>query len=297
MSIYDRDYMKSRVKERLLGMSTSASKVLIIANVVAFFFQAFGERLFGRDAFLNFFGLSFDALVSGKVWTLVSYAFMHGDIFHIFCNMLGLYFIGQYVERIIGNKKFYILYFSGAIFGGLLWLFLLSVQSSSEVLIGASASVMAVFSAFCYLYPPMPITFLLFFVIPISMRPMTMLKITVALETLGMLYSLAGGNAVVAYSAHLGGIITGLLFSVLLIRGNLRFIDDLRLPRITKRKKVSKSRGGNANDYSFKVNISSDEKSSDEIDRILDKITERGFSSLSESERETLRNARNELNK
>ena len=76
------------------------------------------------------------------------------------------------------------------------------------------------------------------------------------------------------------------------------FVDNLRMPKFPKSKKVqSDSRGGNATDYSFKVNISTNENSADEIDRILDKISESGFSSLTESERETLRKARNELNK
>ena len=81
MSIYDRDYMKERMREKISMISVSASKVLICANVVAFFLQAFGERIFGRAEFLSVFGLSIDSLASGKVWTLVSYAFMHGDIF------------------------------------------------------------------------------------------------------------------------------------------------------------------------------------------------------------------------
>ena len=298
MSIYDRDYMKANVREKFSMMSTSPSKVLIFANIVAFIFQAFGERIFGRDAFLNFFGLSLDSLMSGKVWTLISYAFMHGDIFHIFCNLLGLYFIGKYVERTVGNRRFYILYFAGAIFGGLLWLMFTAFGQTSEVLIGASAAVMAVFATFCYLYPPIPITFLLFFVLPISMRPMTMLKIASGFEVLGLLYSLAGGNAVVAYSAHLGGILTGLGFSYLLTNGKLMFVDDLRMPKFKRSKKdSSNTRGGNANDYSFKVNISSNTDSSDELDRILDKITESGFSSLTEAERDVLRRARDNLNK
>ena len=297
MSIYDRDYMKSYAKKRFSTIGESASKVLIVANIVAFFIQAFGERIFGRLEFLEFFGLSCNSLLSGKVWTLFTYAFMHGDLFHIFCNLLGLYFVGKYVERIVGNKKFYVLYFSGVIFGALAWLLLQKMTGTSESLIGASAGVMAVFSSFCFLYPPMPITFLLFFVIPISMRPMTMLKLTVGFELLGLVSSLLGSNSVVAYSAHLGGIVAGLLFSLSLIKGKLAFVENLKFPTMPKRDKTSASRGGRAKDYSFKVNISNDEKSDDEIDRILDKITKSGFSSLSESEREILRNARDHLNR
>ena len=106
MSIYDRDYMKERVREKFSTISVSASKVLICANIVAFFIQAFGERIFGRAEFLNFFGLSIDSLLSGKVWTLVSYAFMHGDIFHIFCmhkkmkHLYHLYCLAELIQNI-----------------------------------------------------------------------------------------------------------------------------------------------------------------------------------------------------
>ncbi len=267
----------------------SPSRILIFLNVVAFVIQAFGENAMG-GAFTQNFALSWQALLSGKIWTLITYSFLHGSLLHIFCNMVGLYFIGQFVEKFLGARKFYTLYFGGAVVGGLLWL-LFSI-GTPEILIGASAAVMSVFTVFCLFYPPMPITFLLFFIIPISMRPMTMLKITAGMEILGLLVSLAGGGSVVAYSAHLGGILAGFVFARLTQRGNLNFLDDFKISNFSKKRDF---RGGKASDYSFKVNISTSSKNDDEINRILDKISVSGFSSLSEREREVLRNASNSL--
>lgn len=294
MSIYDRDYMNRRPRRGFGGSGlriTSPVSALILFNVAVFFAEAVFDRINGSGAFFGIFGLSLSALEHGRVWTLITYSFLHADILHILCNMVGLYYIGKYVERVAGARKFLALYFGGALAGAALWLGMSALGQTREVLVGASASVMAVFSAFCLLYPPMPITFLLFFVLPISMKPLTMLKVAAGFETLGLLYSLAGGGAVVAYSAHLGGILAGLGFVALLRRGGLSFLDK---PFFEKRSAHS-SRGGRASDYVFKVDISEPKDLSKEVDRILDKINTDGFASLTQDERETLRRAKDAL--
>ncbi len=293
MSIYDRDYMNRRPRRGLGGLGlriTSPVSALILFNVAVFFAEAVFDRIYGAGSFFGIFGLSLSALEHGRVWTVLTYSFLHADILHILCNMVGLYYIGKYVERAAGTRKFLALYFGGALAGAALWLGMSAFGQTREVLVGASASVMAVFSAFCLLYPPMPITFLLFFVLPISMKPLTMLKVAAGFEILGLLYSLAGGDAVVAYSAHLGGILAGLGFVALLRRGGLSFLDG-----VPRRKTPGVSRGGRASDYVFKVNLSEPKDLSKEVDRILDKINAEGFASLTQDERETLRRAKDSL--
>lgn len=293
MSIYDRDYMNRRPRRGLGGLGlriTSPVSALILFNVAVFFAEAVFDRIYGAGSFFGIFGLSLSALEHGRVWTVLTYSFLHADILHILCNMVGLYYIGKYVERATGTRKFLALYFGGALAGAALWLGMSAFGQTREVLVGASASVMAVFSAFCLLYPPMPITFLLFFVLPISMKPLTMLKVAAGFEILGLLYSLAGGDAVVAYSAHLGGILAGLGFVALLRRGGLSFLDG-----VPRRKTPDVSRGGRASDYVFKVNLSEPKDLSKEVDRILDKINAEGFASLTQDERETLRRAKDSL--
>ena len=135
------------------------------------------------------------------------------------------------------------------------------------------------------------ISFLLFFVLPISLRPLTMLKIAAALEFLGLAYTFAGGDAVVAYSAHIGGLVSGVAFVCALRRlKNAHFKSPFARSRAGWNPK-----GGRASDYPFKVNISDSKDLSREIDRILDKISRDGFASLSDEERETLRRARDSL--
>lgn len=304
MSIYDRDYMGGNARQRggfgsgrpRISFEFEPVKFLIAANVLVFFIEAFAERIWGEGSFFSLFGLTLENLAAGKIWTIVTYSFLHADILHIFCNMLGLFFIGKYLERMLGARRFLALYFVGAVVGGLAWSLVAALEGSREVLVGASASVMAVFAGFCLMYPPIPITFLLFFVLPISLKPITMLKIAAAIESAGLLYTLAGGNAVVAYSAHLGGIISGLLFVKLLSKGKLSFIDKFKFGGFGRRKNADTPvKGGSAADYPFKVNISDDGEISAEVDRILDKINRSGFASLTEDERETLRRAHDNL--
>lgn len=97
-----------------------------------------------------------------------------------------------------------------------------------------------------------------------------------------------------AYSAHLGGLASGLAFVALMRRGKLSFIDGLSMPRFSKRASPQ-DRGGRASDYNFRVNISDPRDLSAEVDRILDKINTDGFASLTDAERETLRRARDNL--
>ena len=236
------------------------------------------------------FDLSLPGLASGKIWTGITYSFLHAGLAHIAFNMIALYFMGTPLESWIGSRKFLFVYFAGALAGAALWL--LFSFGSPVGLVGASASVMAVFACFCALYPPMPVTFLLFFVLPISIKPINMLKIAAALEALGLLYTLSGGLSEIAYAGHLGGIAAGFFAARAIKSGKLAFLDKLsfKLPR-RKSEKYTKS----ASEYSYRVNISNPKDLKNEVDRILDKISEKGFASLTESERQTLVDARRRM--
>jgi len=276
--------------------SNAVVKILIFLNVAIFILGAFIDRLFGNGVFYNMFELSTQSLASGKVWTLLTYSFLHANLLHITLNMLGLYFMGTPLAKWIGAKKFLALYIFGALLGALVWL--PTSLASPAGLVGASASVIAVFACFCFFYPPMPITFLLFFVIPISMRPMTMLKLATAIEALGFVYSLSGGDSSVAYAAHLGGIAAGVLFAMGMRSGKLNFIDNISWNR--SRNSAESGFGQSkpmrsASEFNYKVNITDPVELRREVDRILDKISRSGFSSLTDDERQTLRKAKSYL--
>ena len=279
MSIYDRDYMRSRKPESQLKQKFSEYPAvcwLICVNIAIFFLSIFLGFIY------PLFSLSADSVCNGMVWTFFTYAFLHGDMLHILFNLLGLYFMGIPLERWLGWRKFLAIYFAGVFLGGLVWLGI--SWGSGAVLVGASAGVMAVLAAFCLLFPPTPITFLIFFIIPVSVKPITMLKIVSAIEFIGFLSSMVSGGSDIAYSAHLGGLGAGLTMVEIIKRGGLSFLDNIgryKFVKFTDKKKPSST------DFKFKVNIS--ESDTDEIDRILAKVNKDGFTSLTDEEREFLR--------
>ena len=299
MSIYDRDYMSESSRRgyaygnggvRAFFAQTPATKILIIANIACFILGGVFDRFFGAGAFFDLFALSPDAVSSGKVWTFATYAFLHANLLHIFLNMLGLYFMGIALETWVGARRFLLVYFAGALAGGVLWLMLSYMHH--EALVGASGAVIAVFAAFCAYYPPVPLTFLIFFIIPVSLKPMTMLKIAAAIEAMGFFYSLSVGHATIAYSAHLGGMAAGYFLAR---RKRGAAVEFPRMPSFKKffgggSRKEPDNRG--AGEYRYSVNITSHADLKAEVDRILDKINSGGFSSLTEEERETLKKAK-----
>lgn len=297
MGLYDRDYMGGGRRGggafRGAFSEVSAVKVLIVLNIVSFVVGAFVDRAFGAGFYYQIFELSWQNLAQGKVWTILTYSLLHANLLHIVLNMIGLYFIGTPLERCIGTGKFYAVYFFGAILGALAWL--ATSLGDSAGLVGASASVMAVFAAFCFFYPPLPITFLIFFVLPVSMRPMTMLKIAAAFEALGLVYSLAGGDATIAYAAHLGGMAAGTLFAVSRRGEFFGMFDKFKARGFFGKTRSSAKSRTSVETYSYKVNITDPVELKREVDRILDKINASGFSSLTEDERETLRRAKSYL--
>jgi len=285
MSFFDNNFTGENAAQsqfrRFFGDSTAVG-ALMIANIAVFVLSMLFPALY------ECLTLSFGALAAGYFWAPITYSFMHAGFLHILCNMLGLYFMGRPLETWLGWRKFLAVYFLGVLLGAAAWL-ALEAFIGDAVMLGASAGVMAVFAAFCLMYPPMPLTFLIFFIIPVRLMPITMLKIAAAFEVFGLLASLSGAaHSDVAYAAHLGGIAAGLVFVYLLRRGKIptfggvgeKFSKYIRKPKFHKR----------ADQYTYKVNISADSPS--EIDRILDKIEKSGFSSLTEEERQFLRRAR-----
>ena len=89
-------------------------------------------------------------------WSLLSYAFLHGDFLHIFFNMLALFMFGPLVEDRLGGARFARLYTLSALGGAALSLALLPLAGDA-VIIGASAAVFGVMLAFVFEWPDAPI--------------------------------------------------------------------------------------------------------------------------------------------
>jgi membrane associated rhomboid family serine protease len=181
-----------------------ATRILIAANVAIFVLQL----LAGRHwlPVLEMFALSPSGLREGALWQLVTYQFLHANELHILMNMLGLWFVGRELERVVGTRRFVALYLGGGVVAGLAQMLF---ASGGGPLIGASGSVFAVLLAFTTLFPSLPVTALVFFVLPVRMRARTLGLVAVAAS---VIFWISGAEPGIGHLAHLGGCLAGWIF-------------------------------------------------------------------------------------
>ena len=235
---------------------------LLIATVAFFLFQIVADGLTG-GALTRLFALSWPGLKRLFVWQLVTYLFMHGGVGHLLLNMLSLFFIGPDTERALGTPRFLWLYFLSGIIGGVGWL--LMSFTPWAVCVGASGAVFGVLGAFAALFPNRPVTLLVFYVLPVTMKAWILAAVLVGIQLLFLVGSGAGG---IAYSAHVAGGIAGYLFTMI-VTGRL---DVSRF----RPKWFARRSSGPAAPDSWREG---------EVDRILDKISAEGIGSLTAKER------------
>lgn len=189
------------VFNRLRNLQLTPVKALIGLNILAFVLieilpqrqQAVADHLLG---------LSGAGLGQGMVWQFVTYQFLHAGILHLAVNMMGLWFTGNILERVLGARNFVFLYLLCGVAGGVLQLMI----NPGPILIGASGAVSGLVAAFSTLYPRMPITALLFFVIPVRMQAMWLGIIVVGLS---LFFLLTGLFNDIGNGAHIGGALAG----------------------------------------------------------------------------------------
>jgi membrane associated rhomboid family serine protease len=215
--------------------------------------------------------------LASRFWTPFTYMFMHAGVFHILFNMLWLYWMGQIFEEYLGNKRTIGLYIFGGLTGAFLFVLsynLIPYFTHSGLimppLVGASAGVMAIIIATATLLPDY--TIYLMFIGPVRLKWIALFIIGV--DFLGIAGTNAGGEI-----SHLGGALFGFIYIKQLQRGNdwIGAINKI-FQKSSKLKVASKNNsksGGN-------------KPRQDEIDRILDKISQSGYDSLSKQEKEIL---------
>lgn len=241
-----------------------------------------------------------------RPWTLFTYMFAHSlaDVFHILFNMLVFYWFGRLFVEYLGSDKLIASYILGGLAGGVAFLLFYNfvpyfsdrlVDTSTVAdspyffpgMVGASAAVYCVVVATATLLPNY--TFFLLFLGPVRIKYIAAFCIVVSF--LGSIGTNAGGNI-----AHLGGALMGFIYLKQLQAGvnwggwitvTLDWLKDLFRSKpkvkVTYRSEETKPK------KTVKVPLS--KTSQDEIDAILDKISERGYESLSKEEKEKLFNA------
>lgn len=290
----DRNYMRREYQRS----RTSVLTWLLCGVVAAYLMQLLFSWL-GSDAINQLFALRPHSLAEGKVWTLFTYALLHGNILYLLANGLGLYLIGRELLPLLGAGRFSGLVLAAVLAGALAWLGLHALRGDDATLVGASAATLALFIVFACTYPEREITFLLFFVLPVRVQPKVIAWLIVGLELAGFAFAeLAGGKfdaLGIAYSSHLGGILTGWLFYRYFHAGNdwdRAPSPIIEMPAWLKRTKPAKAAAP-----TYKVNVTSPSDLKSEVDRILDKINSSGFGALTDDEKRLLDEAKDLLSR
>ncbi len=131
-----------------------------------------------------------------RPWTILTCMFVHSGLWHIIANMLTLYFFGTYLYRLIGQGKFLFVYFGGGILGNILFILLAPPFS---IAVGASGAIFALAGALVVMRPKLPV---LIFPIPVP--------IPLWLAVIGG-FLILSFLPYIAWQAHLGGLILGLI--------------------------------------------------------------------------------------
>ncbi len=189
--------------------------IIIIITVLVFIWQY--KNNMNEEIIYNYGEIPIFILNGEKLYTLITSIFLHGNILHIFGNMLYLFVFGDNVEDKFGHLKFLILYFIFGIAGSLTHTFIAYISESIDLLIpaiGASGAISGILGAYIVLFPRARIISIVpsYYFIRIARIP--------AIFFIGFwfilqfLYGIIGITSGVAYWAHIGGFISGFIIAI-----------------------------------------------------------------------------------
>jgi membrane associated rhomboid family serine protease len=282
-----------------LTKSKSVVPKLILINILVFILingiginlvNLFG-RIFGFDyrVVLHLFSLPVQlTTLAYQPWSIFTYGFLHEGIGHIFFNMLFLYFMGNLIQEYLGNRKLLTVFLAGIIISGVVEV--LAYQGLRfganyypvAYTIGASGGVMAVMLAAATLLPDFEIQFLFF---PIRLKYIALFYVLMDALSLGLEANWGG------HVAHIAGAIFGYLYVKDIYRH--AYIDSMvtSIENVFKPKpkiKVTYRSSKGTSTYGSSSNLRRKRPNQNEIDAILDKISQSGYDSLTKHEKEIL---------
>lgn len=206
MAVYQVNPMKK--KSFLLGASVTLK--LILLNIVLFFI--FTLLISKNMQFLDYIAIKPSNILQGNyLWTFLTSMFMHGGVFHLFVNMLSLFFVGSLIERILGAKRYLWFYLTSGLVASLFFVFsavIFNVDVNTYA-VGASGALFGLIGLLVLLTPNLPV-YLMFIPIPIKMKYAGPGMLIVL-----WLISIAG-NVPIGNMAHFGGLVAGLFYGIYL---------------------------------------------------------------------------------
>lgn len=242
--------------------------------------------------YLDYVSLSSNSInLFWKPWSIISYAFFHSGILHLVMNMLMLFYVGRLFTTFFTQKQLLGTYILGGIFSGLIFIvgynFLPALNNVNANMVGASGAIMAVLIATTTYQPFMEVR--LFGVWKLPLWQIAFLFLFIDMIQLSI--SNTGGHI-----AHLSGALFGFIYIKLLQNGTdlstivtsiIDFFVNLFQPKkATPFKKVHVNPKKPAAKSQSKIVIK--DKTQQQIDEILDKISQSGYDSLTAEEKEFL---------
>ena len=224
---FEKNYRKYSLKQLNGGFSLdkflrkfSVTGWLIIINIVVFILVSLIIAVTGNpERVYSYIALQASGFFAGSFWTLITSMFMHGSFTHLLVNMISLFFIGSFVEKLIGRKRFFWFYIISGIIAGLAFVFLAyffgntdfgaRIFGSPEIFaVGASGAIFGLGGLLAVLTPKLRVY--VFFIIPMQMWfAMVVLLFVLWAASIGA--GLPFGN-----TAHFGGLLAGVIYAIYL---------------------------------------------------------------------------------
>ncbi|MBI2004208.1 rhomboid family intramembrane serine protease [Candidatus Pacearchaeota archaeon] len=189
--------------------SLSINTILILLTILMFF--VFSLLIKFNVLTIDDVALKPSNILQGKyLWTFLTSMFMHGGFFHLFVNMFSLFFLGTFLQRILGQKRYLWFYLISGLFAGIFFVLasLIPIQFFSAdfnlFAVGASGALFGLIGLMMLLTPNLPV-YIMFIPIPIKIK-------YAAPGMLVLLWLISvTGNISIGNTAHLGGLISGLI--------------------------------------------------------------------------------------
>jgi membrane associated rhomboid family serine protease len=256
---------------------------LIFWNVLCFlvsvlFFYQFQLGIFN---FPNWIALSSDPTIFiTQPWTLISYAFFHHGFGHLFFNMMVLHFSSMLFLTFFNSKQFLALYLLSSLFSGIAFVIGYYFLHLSSSMVGASAAIMAILVATTTYRPLMNVRLILLG----NVKLWHITAVILVLDFMQFKIENTGGHI-----AHLSGAFFGFIFIKLLQNGidlSRILTNPFKKSKRAPFRKVHKNYTKSTPKPSSRIVVK--DKTQQQIDEILDKISQSGYDCLTQEEKEFL---------
>lgn len=189
---------------------------IIKLNIFVFFLWMFLGP--GNPLMMDTFLVSWNSLIQGRLWTLITSVFSHSMLFHLIINMYVFFGFGAMLENHLGSTRFLHFYLMAGVAGSLAHSFVSAVllEKPELLALGASGAVSGVIMLFSFLFPHEKL--LLFGLIPIPALGGALLF--VGLDLWGLMAQTQGGTLPIGHGAHLGGALFGFLYYFLYLKSH-----------------------------------------------------------------------------